>query len=57
MNGNELGTLLLCTICLVPFLTGIGVTLAVQRRASKLGFPWAILPLGGLLKNLWEHYR
>lgn len=56
MNGNETGLLLLCLVCLVPFLAGAGVSLFLSARVRRMGMPWGLLPAGSLLKALWESY-
>lgn len=59
MNTGEAtawGYAILCLCALVPFVSGIGITLLIQKRISTLGKPWAFIPGGKHLKRLMENY-
>lgn len=53
MTANEAtGLLMLCGLCTVPFLMGIGATIYWQRRIQRYGWPGALLP--GLVRRWIE---
>lgn len=59
MNTSEStawGYAILCLCALGPFVSGVGITLLIQKRINTIGRPWAFIPGGKHLKRLWEAY-
>ena len=44
MNPDNLGLLIACLTCLVPFIFGAVFGWIMKRRLINLGFPGAVMP-------------